>query len=230
SEGFKMGFISAGLSYAANEIAGAIEETSSGGSGKAKGEVTTTSPLNKIPDASTMPIDQRKAYVLYGISAPYENQLINVNGVTTKNIPFPGAVAGEATAVLTEKGYNVEAIQITSTSQLETLSSSGLLKGSIVVVAAHNSEIQGFYWGEGYERTLNPVMANIMGNSGASNVFYLSCQSNWVAKQTNIIGGMHTWGAKGLLTIGHGPVYYGNIGQPPQLGWEIVSWSKGVYR
>jgi hypothetical protein len=172
------------------------------------------SPLSSIPDASTLPEDQRHAYVLYGSGTPEEME--------GKVIPFPSASAGEATDYLINKGYNVKTVPVTSSEQIKNLSSSGLFKNSIVVIAAHY--YPSFYWNQGLS-TSGRSVAKWLGMSGASQVIYLSCKSAGVAAQTSKVGGMQTWGAKGNLNIHfvHPPTYYqrGNYGF---FGYLIDYW------
>jgi RHS repeat-associated protein len=162
-----------------------------GGDSNVSGQgVEQVDPLSSIPDASTLPEDQRNAYVLYGTGTPKEME--------EKVIPFPATAAGEATDYLINKGYTVKTVPVTSSEQIKNLSSSGLFKNSIVVIAAHY--FPNFYWNQALS-TSGRSVAKWLGMSGASQVIYLSCQSAGVAAQTAKVGGMQTWGAKGLLNI-----------------------------
>ena len=148
-------------------------------------------PFASIPNASTLPEDQRNAYVLYGSPTPVESE--------NKQIPFAGMAAGEACEVLKDRGYNVNAIQISSNRQLKSLASSGILKGATVVITTHNETF--VYWNKQVSTSASSV-AKWLGRSGAIRVIYLTCKSGNLAAKTSKIGaGMPTWGAKGYLNI-----------------------------
>jgi hypothetical protein len=171
-------------------------------------------PLASIPDASTLPEDQRNAYVLYGTGTPQEME--------EKVIPFPAAAAGEAADYLINKGYSVETIQVTSNDQLKTIANSGLFAKSIVVIAAHY--FPNFYWNQALS-TSGSTVAKWLGRSGASQVIYMSCKSSHVAAKTAIVGSMPTWGASGYLHphFVYPPTYY-QSGNTVFTGYFIDYW------
>ena len=165
----------------------------SGGDSTASGqEEEKIDPLASIPDASTLPEDQRNAYVIHGVGN---------SSADASDLPGTAVTgAGEATDKLMNLGYQVHTIQFESNKQIKAMAKEGLFKGAIVIISAHFDKGY-FWWGSGLQQTSGRSMAKLMGLSGASEVRYLTCNSWRVAERTRQIGRMKTWGAKGFLNI-----------------------------
>jgi hypothetical protein len=198
-QGFTQGAASAGLSFAANEIAGEVSEGSGSNTAgaEANGSGTPVNPVSELPDASTLPKNQRTAYLLQGADAGDE---LGIKAQTE-----------QAAADLKAKGYHVVryresgvAKPIPTEDKLKVFLADKDLQGQTVVVSMHHwlrvagTESGSFDIHPGDPRVPDSHM--IADLAGARRVIFLGCHTDMVARAYVAANtGSVAWGASGTI-------------------------------
>jgi hypothetical protein len=211
-QGFTSAAVAAGVSLAANEVAGEIENSKEGelagggaqdtktvyGSGpQARGASTSQqNPIDSLPPAEESA--QRVIDIYHGD----DSAAVDRKAAVAKLVP---RVAEAAKA----KGYTVNDIPIKNQAQFEAEYSSRSNAGHITMVIAHHDRYGTFWWTRSGTAT-DLAVANTITKNGIADylvasgvyeprVFFVSCYGQMPAALTTVLSGgqFWTWGPAG---------------------------------